>query len=125
MKFIMQAPVQNSSGKTFSRKKAVSTRTINGQTFSYQWPDDYDYPIIFNRVKHNLIFSLAQKEVKRIYNSPEELGNCRADFQKNPGKYVSLRGFIFAISRARVVSLVTDEMVNQYMLRLAQEHNKR
>lgn len=125
MKLIMQAPVLASSGKTFSRKKAISTRIINGQTFAYQWPEEYDYPIIFNRVKHNLVFRLTQEEVNSIYNNQVELANYRADFQKNPGKYTSLRGFIFGHSHARVTPLVTDKMVNDYMDRLAKEHAKR
>lgn len=117
MQLFMNAPVQSASGKTFSRKKAVSTRTINGQTYSYQWPEDYDYPVVFNRAKQNLLLRMAQQEANKIYANPEELARCKREFEKDHGKYKSLRGYIFGLCHARVAPQITDEQIHAEMQR--------
>lgn len=117
MKFEMTTPVQNASGRVFSNKKTISTRTINGKTFSYNWPKDYDYPLIFNRVRQTLLFQMAVRETKTIYSNPEELERYKRDFAANPGKHTALRGFIISICHAHATLQLTDEMVEAEMQR--------
>lgn len=117
MQLFMNAPVQNTSGKTFGKKNKLSTRTVNGQTFSYHWPEDYNYPVVFNRAKQNLLLRMAQKEANRIYSNPEELEQMKKAFAADPGKYHALKGFIFGLCHARAKEQISDELVLAEMQR--------
>lgn len=126
MKFEMTTPVQNASGRVFSNRKTISTRTVNGHTFSYNWPEDYQYPIIPKRVRQTILFRMAIEESKTIYSNPEELERYKRDYAANPGKFHNLRGFIISICRARIDQQLTDEMVEAEMQRKqAASSNKR
>lgn len=117
MQLTMNEPVHSASGKTFGHKKSISTRTINGQTYSYHWPEDYNYPVIFNRAKQNLLLRMAQQESNRIYSNAEEFEQCKQAFAANPGKYRTLKGFIFGLCHARAAQNITDELVHDEMQR--------
>lgn len=117
MQLSMLAPVQTTSGRVFGRKGAACTRTINGKTYSYTWPENYNYPVIFNRAKQNLLLRMAQQESNLIYSNPEQYEQCKQAFVANPGKYRTLKGFIFGLCHARAAQKITDELVHDEMQR--------
>ncbi len=74
----------------FARRKDSGTKYVYHRDNPYTGPASDSQKLVRNK------FKAAHQAVKTILNDPQQVKTLTAEWKANPGKYATLRGYVFA-----------------------------
>ncbi len=96
--------IDSVSGKLCNDEKApiFAHRKDSGCRYVYHRDNPYTGPASDKQIEQRNKFKAAHIAVKAVYSDPEHLAEATAAWKQNPGKYPTLRGYIFAQEFAKL-----------------------
>ncbi len=88
---------QDPTGPIFARRKDTGTKYV------YHVENPYTGPATEAQEAQKQRFKTAQTNTRNVMNDPAQLLPYKEAWRKNPGKYGTLRGYVFAQEMAKLM----------------------